>query len=232
LRCHERGLIDFHLYQTELGQERVGKRLAQLSQPYRPMMIAPYFRATEFPFHEKREEGKFNFGRISRADTHKFHDKQLWIYDTMTAPEPKEGHILGWNDHVRDKFGREPGDYIYTYGERAITQQDFYAACDAVIMSTETFENLPRVAFEAMASGSVLVVDRRGGWTKVVEDGVTGWLCGDASEFVYKASRCAFERSEREQMRHAARDRLERMSGFNAASRSWTSVFEAWQKLR
>ena len=82
------------------------------------------------------------------------------------------------------------------------------------------------------ASGSVLVVDRRGGWAKVVEDGVTGWLCRDASEFVYKASRCAFEKSEREQMRHAARDRLERISGFAAASRSWSSVFEAWQELR
>ncbi|MGN6318308.1 glycosyltransferase [Trinickia sp.] len=232
LRCQERGLIDFHLYQTDLGRERVGKRLAEFSQPYRPMMVVPYFRATEFPFHEKRADGKFSFGRISRADTDKFHAQQLWIYDTMTAPELKEGHIVGWNDCIRDKLGREPDDYVHTYAERGITQQDFYASCDAVIMSTDTFENLPRVAFEAMASGSVLVVDRRGGWTKVVEDGVTGWLCQDPSEFVYKASRCAFEKAEREQMRHAARDRLERIAGFAAASRSWASVFEAWQKLR
>lgn len=232
LRCQEQGLIDFHLYQTSWGRERVGKRLAEFSRPYRPLMITPYFRTAEFPFHEKRADDKFRFGRISRADRDKFHDKQLWIYDTMTAPEPKEGHIVGWNARIRDKFGREPDDYIQTYREREITQQDFYASCDAVIMSTDTFENLPRVAFEAMASGSVLVVDRRGGWTTVVEDGVTGWLCRDTSEFVYKASRCAFEKTERERMRHAARRRLERISGFTAASRSWSAVFEAWKKLR
>ncbi len=232
LRCQARGLIDFHLYQTELGRERVGERLARLGQPYRPLMIAPYFRTADFPFHGDRPSDKFRFGRISRADLDKFNDQQLWIYDTMTAPEPKEGHIVGWDQRVQGKFGREPADYICTYRERGITQQDFYATCDAVIMSTDTFENLPRVAFEAMASGSVLVVDRRGGWTTMVEDGVTGWLCRDPHEFAYKASRCAHETSEREEMRYAARDRLEGISGFEAASRSWSGVFDQWQKLR
>lgn len=232
VRCQARGLIDFHLYQTRFGSERVGRRLAQLGQPYRPLMIAPYFRTVDFPFHGERPRDKFRFGRISRADLFKFHHRQLWIYDTMTAPEPKEGHIVGWDQRIEDKLGRAPGDYIRTYRERGITQQDFYATCDALIMTTDTFENLPRVAFEAMASGSVLVVDRRGGWTAMVEDGVTGWLCQDAYEFAYKASRCAHEKSEREAMGYAARDRLEGISGFEAASRSWSAVFDEWQKLR
>jgi len=232
LRCQQRGFIDFHLYQTQLGRERVGERLAQLGQPYRPLMIAPYFHTADFPFHEVRSKEKFSFGRISRADLDKFHAQQLWIYDAMTAPDPKEGHIVGWDDRIQKKLGHAPDSYIRTYPERGMTQQDFYAACDAVIMSTDTFENLPRVAFEAMASGSVLVVDQRGGWTTVVEDGVTGWLCRDAKEFAHKASRCAHEKAEREQMRYDARDRLERISGFAAASRSWSTVFDEWEKLR
>lgn len=232
LRCQERGFIDFHLYQTSLGREKVGRRLAQLGQPFRPLMVAPYFHVTDFPFHEERPQEKFGFGRISRADLDKYHNQQLWIYDTMTAPEPKEGHIVGWSRGIQDKLGREPGDYIHTYPEGGMTQRDFYAACDAVIMSTDTFENLPRVAFEAMASGSVLVVDERGGWTTLVDDGVTGWLCRDAREFVYKASRCAHEKAERERMRHSARDRLEDISGFSVASRSWAAVFDEWEKLR
>jgi Glycosyl transferases group 1 len=232
LRCQEQGLIDFHLYQTQHGRERVGKRLAELGAPYRPLMIIPYFHAQDFPFHDDRPNDKFRFGRISRGDANKFNYQQLWIYETMTAPELKEGHIVGWDHRARDKFGREPDDYIKTYPEGGMTQQDFYAICEAVIMTTDTFENLPRVGLEAMASGSVLVVDRRGGWCTLIKDGVTGWLCQDNREFVYKASRCAFETEEREQMRYAAHDRLEAISGFAPASQSWDKVLGEWERLR
>jgi glycosyltransferase involved in cell wall biosynthesis len=98
-------------------------------------------------------------------------------------------------------------------------------------MTTDTFENLPRVGFEAMASGSILVVDNRGGWRLEVEDGVTGWLCNDDREFVYKASRCAFEHEERDRMRVAAREKLESTWGLQAAMDSWATVFEAWEAL-
>jgi hypothetical protein len=232
LRCQEQGLIDFHLYQTEHARERVGKRLAGLHEPFRPLMITPYFHAADFPFHEDRPNDRFRFGRISRGDADKFHGRQLWIYETMTAPELKEGHIVGWDHRARRKFGRDPDDYIKTYPEGGMTQRNFYATCEAVIMATDTFENLPRVAFEAMASGSILVVDRRGGWRALVEDGVTGWLCVDDREFVYKASRCAFEAEERRHMRHAARDRLTAISGFPVASESWENVFREWERLR
>jgi hypothetical protein len=83
-----------------------------------------------------------------------------------------------------------------------------------------------------MASGSVLVVDRRGGWCTLVEDGVTGWLCEDDREFAYKASRCAFEAEERMQMKYTARDRLEAISGFAVASESWDAVFCEWERQR
>lgn len=69
-------------------------------------------------------------------------------------------------------------------------------------------------------------MDRRGGWQLRVEDGVTGWLCGDDREFVYKASRCAFETEERNQMRVSARARLEQHWGLGAAGDSWEGVFK------
>jgi hypothetical protein len=232
LRCQEQGLIDFHLYQTQHGRERVGKRLGELAATYRPLMVTPYFHGEEFPFYDDRPNDKFRFGRISRGDADKFNEQQLWIYETMTAPQLKEGYIVGWDHRARDKFGRDPDDYIYTYPEGGLTPQQFYGICEAVIMTTDTFENLPRVGFEAMASGSVLVVDRRGGWCTLVENGVTGWLCDDDREFVYKGSRCAFEHEERERMRYAARDRLDALSGFPVSSESWERVFEHWERLR
>ena len=113
-----------------------------------------------------------------------------------------------------------------------MTQRDFYARADTVIMTTDTFENLPRVGFEAMASGSLLVVDNRGGWRLQVVDGVTGWRCREQREFVYKASRAAFETEERRAMARAARQRLETHWGLERSARSWERVFAAWQRLR
>lgn len=219
-----RGLIDFHLYQTDHALQRVSPKLRELGT-YRPLRFRPYFHREEFPFHAERPTDKFRFGRISRDDADKFGSRQLWIYETMTAPVLKEGIILGWGSHAERKYGRRPDSYIRTFPEGGMTQAEFYAFCDAIIMTTETFENLPRAGFEAMSSGSVLVVDRRGGWEELVEDGRSGWLCGDDREFVYKASRCAFEREERAAMRLAAREKLDREWGLEAAMQSWNQVF-------
>ena len=230
LAMQERGLIDFHLYQTAHAQERVGRRLAQFAN-YRPVRFTPYFHSEDFQYIDDRPQDKFRFGRISRADADKFNDRQLWIYETMTAPVLKEGQILGWGPKVEEKFGGPPHSYIEVLPAGAISQQEFYRYAEAVIMTTDTIENLPRVGFEAMASGSVLIVDSRGGWKEQVDDGVTGWLCRDDREFVYKASRCAFEGDERNRMRRAALDKLERHWGLQAAMDSWAAVFASWRSI-
>lgn len=230
LEMQERGLIDFHLYQTQHAFDRVSQKLKSLGV-YRPQLFRPYFHFEDFPYVETRPTETFRFGRISRDDGHKYGERQLWIYEIMTAPVLKEGLILGWGNNAQKRFGRQPDSYIRTVPEGGISQQEFYTFCQAIIMHTDTFENLPRVGFEAMASGSLLVVDNRGGWQTQVQDGVTGWLCRDDREFVYKASRCAFEVEETERMRRAARQRLEREWGMDAAIRSWSQVFELWQAL-
>jgi glycosyltransferase involved in cell wall biosynthesis len=230
VEMQQRGLIDFHLYQTEHAYDRVSKRLRDGNE-YRPVMFKPYFYSEDFPFHENRPGDAFRFGRISRADPGKFHQSQLWIYESMTAPVPKAGLIMGWSEEVQKKFGRGAESYIATVSPGWTTAREFYRFCDAVIMSTDTFENLPRVGFEAMASGSVLVVDRRGGWENQVESGKTGWLCENDRDFVYRASRLAHEVGEREAFRFAAREKLERDWGIQAAMDSWSQVFDKWDKL-
>ena len=193
---------------------------------YRPLQFNPYFDAEPFPFIDpaSRPRDFFRFGRISRGDADKHGRQQLWIYETMTAPVLKQGVILGWDQRAEKKFGRRPPAWIATYPERRMSQQQFYQYCDAVVMTTDTFENLPRVGFEAMASGSVLVVDQRGGWLLQIDDGRTGWLCRDQREFVYKASRCAFEHEECAAMAVAARQKVLDGWGFSAAADSWACV--------
>jgi len=224
-----RGLIDFHLYQTQHAFDRIRPKLEHLGG-YRPLFITPYFRAADFPYHKDRPRDRFRFGRISRADADKYNARQMWIYETMTAPVLKEGIMLGWNEQIGNKIGAAPS-YVRQLQEGAMAQQEFYRFCDAIIMTTDTFENLPRVGFEAMSSGAVLVVDRRGGWKLLVEDGVTGWLCDDDREFVYKASRTAFEHRERNEMAARGRKKLEANWGLEAAMVSWSRVFETWRRF-
>jgi hypothetical protein len=74
-------------------------------------------------------------------------------------------------------------------------------------------------------------VDRKGGWEVLVDDGKTGWLCRDQREFVYKASRAAFEVEETNQLRLNARQKLETEWGKENSMKSWVNVFSEWEKV-
>jgi len=231
LEMHKKGLIDFFLYQTQHQFDKGSIKLKNISESnYRPLFFDPYFDNNDFPFINRDNNDLFRFGRISRGDADKYGATQLWIYETMTAPVLKSGIILGWDNRAKKKLG-DPPNYVKTLKEGEISQQEFYKQCDVIIMTTDTFENLPRVGFEAISSGSLLVVDNRGGWKVLVEDGKTGWLCNDNREFVYKASRSAFETNKSNDMRIAAKTKLEKKWGQNNATKSWEAIFESWIKI-
>ncbi|MBW3542985.1 MAG: glycosyltransferase [Planctomycetes bacterium] len=223
--AHRRGLIDLFLYQTDHARLRVQDELVAINPRFRWLKVRPYFRLDDFPFHADRPEDRFRFGRISREDPAKFHAAQLWVYETMVAPVLKSGIILGINDEIRNKIGREP-EWIQGFPAGGLTAQALYAHAACIIQMSETEENLPRVGFEAMASGSLLIVDDRGGWREQVRHRETGFLCRDQREFVYYASRAAFEPAERRRMAHAAREWLETHWGFEQAKREWSRAFE------
>lgn len=230
LEMQEKGLIDFHLYQTQHQFDRVSIKLTNIGNKYNPLFFNPYFKNDDFPFIERNHNDFFRFGRISRGDADKYGQHQLWIYETMTSPVLKSGTILGWDHRAQKKLGQLPS-YINGYPEGSISQQELYKLCDVLIMTTDTYENLPRVGFEAMSSGSVLVVDNKGGWTKLVEDGKTGWLCKDNREFVYKASRSAFEIEETALLRINARKKLENEWGKDNSMKSWEKIFNQWDYI-
>ena len=224
IEAQENNLIDFHLYQTEHQMQKVSKKLKNKGSKYSPIRFIPYFDRSDFPFIERNKRDFFQFGRISRDDPYKYKKSQIWIYETMTAPILKKGLIMGWSDRISNKIGSLP-NYITGLKCGEITQQQFYQECDVIIMTTDTFENLPRVGFEAMSSGTLLVVDKKGGWEILIEDGKTGWLCKDHREFVYKASRVAFESQEYEDMRHNAAKALDNNWGEDVSIESWNKVF-------
>jgi glycosyltransferase involved in cell wall biosynthesis len=228
--CHQKGMIDCFLYQTDHARERVQKDLIAINANYRWFKVRPYFHAEDFPCVANRPEDKFRFGRVSREDSAKFHPSQLWVYESMVAPVLKEGVILGINDRIRDRIGKEP-NWITGLPAGAIPVREVYQHAHCIIQMAETYENLPRVGFEAMASGCLLIVDNRGGWREEVLHGQTGFLCNNEREFVYYASRAAFERAERLQMVERAREYLVSNWGMEQAKLGWGEFFSFLETL-
>ena len=126
----------------------------------------------------------------------------------------------------------KPPDWVETFhDQKALPQQEFYRRCHIVLQPTDTTENWPRVGFEAMASGSVLIVDKRGGWEQMIEHGRTGWLCESPGDFIACATKMAWEPHYREDMAAAARERGLALGGLGASLESWRQVFDVIEEL-
>ena len=229
IEAHRKGLIDFFLYQTNHQLHNCGVNLMAVNSNYNVIPIVPYFDASNFPFVSSRPEIKY--GRISRAAPDKYSKDQFVIYHLARCNYTK-GIVLGWSDELNNVYCN---DYHYQYfkdnklidfyNQNEISAQEFYKQCGIVCMSTGTFENLPRVGFEAMASGSVLVVDNRGGWTCEVEDGVTGYLCDTSYDFIINLKKLINNPELRNSMAVKAREKLEAEHSYHASASRWNKFF-------
>lgn len=228
-----RGEIAMFLYQNDAVRRAHEAELRALNPGAgtRFLTFSPYFDASAFPFVRERPTEFFGCGRISRQDADKFARNTLHIYEYFVAPVFKRGLFLGFDRRSEEKIGK-PFDWIRVARDQTeCSQQEFYRHCEIVLQPTDTTENWPRVGFEAMASGSVLVVDNRGGWRQLVEHGKTGWLCDHERDFIYYASKAAYEPNLRRDMAEAARERALRLGGLPVAAASWERVFDEIAKL-
>jgi hypothetical protein len=65
----------------------------------------------------------------------------------------------------------------------------------------------------------------------MVEHGKTGWLCNNERDFIYHASKMAYEPNLRDDMAEAARERGQLLGGLEQSCASWAEVFEEMSKL-
>lgn len=227
------GQIAMFLYQNEDVRQKNMPILKALNRDsaIRFSTFIPYFHADDFPFVEERSNEWFGCGRISRQDADKFARNTLHIYEYFVAPKCKRGLFLGFGEKSERKIGH-PYSWIRTAANhKVVSQQDFYKHCEIVLQPTDTTENWPRIGFESMASGSVLIVDNRGGWKRLVEHGKTGWLCDNERDFIYYASKMAYEPNLRRDMAEAARERGLQLGGLKASMDSWEEIFEQMLQL-
>jgi hypothetical protein len=231
--CMSRGEIAMFLYQNgEVRQKHMPQlRVLNPAADARFLTFKPYFEASLFPFVAERSTEFFGCGRISRQDTDKFAANTLHIYESFLSPLPKKGLFLGFDLRSEAKIGR-PFDWIRTAADQTeVSQGEFYRHCEIVLQPTDTTENWPRVGFEAMASGSVLIVDNRGGWRQMVKHGETGWICDHERDFIYYASKMAYEPELRRDMAERARKHGMELGGLQASMESWAAVFAEIDRL-
>jgi glycosyltransferase involved in cell wall biosynthesis len=132
--------------------------------------------------------------------------------------------MLGFGDPSIEKIG-QPDSWIETFKDQSeLGQKEFYRQADIILQPTDTTENWPRIGLEAMASGSVLIVDNRGGWQQMIQHGVTGWLCDDEQDFVRYASQMAGNPNQRLEIALAARKRLDEIAGKESCAGSWRDI--------
>jgi len=227
------GLISMFLYQNAAVMEENEPKLRALNDDknIQFMTFKPYFEESAFPFIPERLSEEFGCGRISRQDSDKFARNTLHIYEYFVSPRMKSGLFLGFDHRGEEKIGR-PYDWIRcARDQNEVSQQEFYKHCEIVLQPTDTTENWPRVGFEAMASGSVLIVDNRGGWKQMIEHGKTGWLCDHERDFIYYASKMAYEPNLRADIAAAARERGRQLGSLEQSIASWEEVLSAINQL-
>ena len=227
INAHLNGYIDYFLYQTKHQYQKCAPALVSVNRNYNIFHIKPWFDDTRFPYIEDRKE--IVIGRISRASLSKFNKNQFKIFKNF---KDIKCIILGWKDELYKKVDSEDlvymnyNDNIKLYKEREITQQDFYKQCSILCMTTDTYENYPRVAFEAMSSGSVLVVDNRGGWKDIIDNGKTGFLCNNTKEFIEVIKNLIDNPKLLKSIAKNARTKLDTDFSYNESVSSWTKFFE------
>lgn len=234
LEAHKRGDIDFFLYQTKHQYNNLAGNLLNVNKNYTAYQFVPYFDDSRFPYKDphNRDYSILRYGRISRADINKYSKDQFKIY--ASCKSKKFGNILGWKNEFRKKFDAihlSKSNCIFYY-ENQIRQQELYSRSNMICMSTNTFENLPRVGFEAMSSGSVLVVDNRGGWKLQVESGKTGFLCNNESEFIEAMDYLNNNPELFKEFARKAREKLEADFSFKKSASSWLTFLEGIDKIK
>ena len=227
------GLIAMFLYQNEAVRKDHAPKLREFNDDPSVDFLTykPYFEESAFPFISERSQETFGCGRISRQDADKFARNTLHIYEYFVSRKWKQGLFLGFDHRSEKKIGT-PFDWITcAKDQNEVTPQDFYRHCEIILQPSDTTENWPRIGFEAMASGSVLIVDNRGGWRQMIEHGKTGWLCDHERDFIYYASMMAYEPHLREDMAAAAKERGQMLGGLQESIASWEEVFERIDQL-
>lgn len=214
IAAHAAGLIDVFAFQSEYQRLMVAPAL-EAHRPirelrdYRPFFnLANAMQGLSFRYRDPAEAGYFGMGRISRDDAHKYPADMWKTFAQVVSPLPTKTFVLGFGPQAAGKCGSVPPcewlDWM-TWSPSAVSPREFYERIHVLIHKTGgSRENWPRTVLEAMASGVVVIAENDWALPRMVEDGVTGFLCRSSAEMSLRASQLAFDEPLRRDMANAA----------------------------
>jgi hypothetical protein len=236
IECHRLGLIDIFAFQSNyqrlwLLPELNAVRTVQELDGYRPFFSlrrwyggGPALTSTSPSF-----AGYYGIGRVSRDDGAKY-PADLWTtFSRVTSPRPVKCFVLGWGPNALSKCGL-PQEYHQLdwmlWAPTAVPAHQFFRRIHTLMHQTGgSRENWPRVAFEAWASGVVMLAECDFAWPELIDDGETGILCNSSDEFAYRASELAFDEKKRKRIVASAQLKLQ------AEHCDLKRSFAAWDRI-
>jgi glycosyltransferase involved in cell wall biosynthesis len=167
-----------------------------------------------------------NVLRIGRDDEPFKYPRNMWeLFFKVTAPlgVTTKLNVIGWGREGEDllgdvgmeghpyhgKINAELIPHIYSPKVLANYLRDAHA----LLMWYPVKENAPRVLFEAMASGAVVIGANQGGVPEFVKDQETGFLVSSNDEASHRLSQLAFNPSKARRMADQAYDSLKKGIG-------------------
>jgi hypothetical protein len=218
-------------FQSRFQADRLAKAYYdKLSSPRdRRFVIPGAFEIADFPYRPAEHNGRFVVGKLARPCRTKW-PSDLW---TIIGDLRRKGRInaealcMAWNEDVEVRLGKPPS-WARCLPAGAMSSQAFLDNCHALLaLNGGDLENNPRVGMEAMASGVPIVADSRGGWSEMVENGVSGLLVDSSEEAVDRLRDLAGNELLRRQMIAAARKQVEALSDPSVIGHLWKAALDA-----
>lgn len=164
--------------------------------------------------NNQKDRSRFDVIRIGRDDPLKYPDNLWDLAYRHASPVQKGIHVVGWGpngearvgDHRKDGHpfnGKVKGTILgHVYDQHLVS--DMLSASHVTLMYYPWEENAPRVAFEAMASGSIVLGSNSGGMPEFVVDGESGLLCDNDEQVVHRLGMLAYDPEAREELAKTA----------------------------
>jgi glycosyltransferase involved in cell wall biosynthesis len=154
---------------------------------------------------------RFRVGRLSREHPEKFHEHDGALYRGLAS----QGYDVRLMGAARLGLEGVPGiEVIDACSEPAPT---FLQSIDCFVYRTRSdwLDSFGRVVFEAMACGLPVILGRRGGYARYINDGENGFLFDTNDEAIERVRRVRDDPDLRARLGHNARLTAERLYSKN-----------------
>lgn len=226
------GPFDAYHCQSRFQIEKLSPILSQYgTRPGQIHLIRGAFDPAEFPFAPRAHEAEspFTVGRLSRAAIAKYSTNTWRIIDRVNYPA-KKYRVMGFSDDVRRQIG-EPPAWAETLPPGAMASAEFFRGLHCYCqLNGGDEENWPRAGLEAMSAGVPIVVEARGGWTEMLEHGITGFVCRSDQELAHAIARLAWDEKFRLAIAARARKALGKLADPQKILAGWKKLFDSLER--